>query len=225
MSNQTRKYDNANKSTISTEGLIDHQFLDGQQDWFKCSLRISKKGYCQPSPHHHPRPHLFINHIDTGSCSRQPHLQLRLCSALRQLLHDFALQLLWLLRARPSIDDLSISANQELLEVPLDTFQAHEAGLLLLEPLEQRIRVVTVDFGLAHDRERHTVVDLAKRLDVGVRAWFLPAELVAWEAEDREVFAVGGLELLVQLLQTVILRGEAALGGSVDNKNDFALVI
>jgi hypothetical protein len=63
---------------------------------------------------------------------------------------------------------------------------------------------------LAHDRERDAVVDLAEGLDVVVGPGLLAAELVAWEAEDREVVGVFLLYGLVELLEPFVLRGEAA---------------
>ena len=47
--------------------------------------------------------------------------------------------------------DLAVAADEELLEVPLDPLQAHDARLLVLEPLPQRARLVAVDFRLAKD--------------------------------------------------------------------------
>ena len=47
-------------------------------------------------------------------------------------------------------------------------------------------------------------------------------ELVAGEAEDFNVLGVLGLELLVELLEALELRGEAALGGGVDGEDDLA---
>lgn len=62
-----------------------------------------------------------------------------------KLLDNVRLQILRLLRASPASLDLAILANKELLEVPLNPLQSHEAGLLVLQPLEGRIRVVAVD--------------------------------------------------------------------------------
>lgn len=63
------------------------------------------------------------------------------------------------------------------------------------------------------------MVDLAEALDLVVRAGLLPAKLVAGEAEDDEALV---LELLVELLEPGVLRGEAALGGGVDDEGYFA---
>ena len=61
------------------------------------------------------------------------------------LLDNIRPQILRLLSARPAPLDFSILADQELLKVPLDALQAHQAGLLVLEPLEGRVGFVAVD--------------------------------------------------------------------------------
>lgn len=47
--------------------------------------------------------------------------------------------------------------------------------------------------------------------------------MVAGEAQDLKVVAVGGAEVLVELLEAGVLGREAALGGGVDNEDDLAL--
>lgn len=59
----------------------------------------------------------------------------------------------------------------------LNTLQAQDTGFLLLQPLENFVRVVAIHIRLLRQRERHTVVELAERRDLFVRAWFLTAEL------------------------------------------------
>lgn len=76
-----------------------------------------------------------------------------------------------------------------------------------------------------HDGEGHAVVELAELLNVIVGAGLLAAELIAGEAEDDKVIGVLALEVGPELLKTGVLRGEAALGGSVDNEDDLALVV
>lgn len=144
---------------------------------------------------------------------------------LLQLLGDNLLQTLRLRSARPPTLHLSIPSDQELLKVPLDHLQAHQTGLLLLHPLPKRVGVGAVDIRLLHDGEADAIVELAEGLDLLRRAGFLRAELVAGEAEDDEVIAVLGLDVLVQLLQAGVLRGEAAFGGGVDDEDDFAFVV
>lgn len=120
---------------------------------------------------------------------------------------------------------MAISANEELLKVPLDNLQAQQARLLLLEPGEQRVGVVAVDIGLLHDGEADAIVDLAEVLDLIVGAGLLGTELVAGEAEDLKVFGVLCLDALVDFLKTFVLRSETTLGGSVDDEDDLALVV
>lgn len=47
-------------------------------------------------------------------------------------------------------------------------------------------------------------------------------ELVAGEADDREVVRVAGFQGLVEFLEAFELRGETAFGGRVDDEDDFA---
>lgn len=61
------------------------------------------------------------------------------------LLHNLRLKILRLLGAGPTPLHLAVLANQELLKVPLDALQAHQAGLLVLEPFEGRVGFVAVD--------------------------------------------------------------------------------
>lgn len=93
--------------------------------------------------------------------------------------------------ARPAALDLAITADQEFLKVPLDSFQAEETWLAVLHPLPHGLGLVTVHVGLAEHGECDAVVDLAEALNVIVAAWVLAAELVAWEADDLEVGVLG----------------------------------
>ena len=60
----------------------------------------------------------------------------------------------------------------------LDAGQTKEAGLLALEPFEDLVCVVAVDVGLGHERESHTVVELAELGDLLVILGLLSAELL-----------------------------------------------
>lgn len=46
--------------------------------------------------------------------------------------------------------------------------------------------------------------------------------MVAGEAEDDELAGVRGFDLLVEGFESAVLGGEAALGGGVDDEEDFA---
>ena len=63
---------------------------------------------------------------------------------------------------------------------------------------------------LAQHGEANTIVQLAKLLDLVVGAWVLATELIAREADDFEVVGVFGLDVFVELLETLELGGEAA---------------
>lgn len=127
--------------------------------------------------------------------------------------------------AGPATLDLAVAADEELLKVPLDALEAHEARLLVLEPLVEGVGAVAVDLDLLHDGEADAVVELAEALDLLVGAGFLAAELVAGEAEDDKVIGVLLLEAGVELLEAGVLRGKAALGGRVDDEDDLALEV
>lgn len=138
---------------------------------------------------------------------------------------DIVLKSLRLGGAGPAILDLAVAADEELFKVPLDALEAHQARLLSLEPLVERAGLVAIDVNLLHDREADAVVDLAKVLDIVVGAGLLVTKLVAGEAEDDKVVGVLLLDRLVELLEALVLGSEAALGGRVDDEDDFALVI
>lgn len=117
---------------------------------------------------------------------------------LGQLLLDGGLDASRRCRAGPALLDLAVAADQELLKVPLDALHSKDARLALLQPLVQRVGLVTVDVDLAEDRKGDAVVDLAEALNLIVGTWVLATELVAWKADDLEVW-VGGLELCRRL--------------------------
>lgn len=144
---------------------------------------------------------------------------------LPNLLLNHLLQIQWTLSRRPSIDNLALSGDQELLKVPLDTLQAHQSRLLGLHPLPQWISGIAIDLGLAKDWKADAVVELAKLGNLVISAWLLASKLVAWEAENLELAWVLGLDVLVEGLESSVLWGEAALGGGVDDEEDFALVL
>ena len=75
---------------------------------------------------------------------------------------------------------------------------------------------------LGEHREGDIVFRAAEAGDFGVGCGFLVGELVAGEAEDgKAVRAIGFLEFF----EAIILRGEAAFAGGVDDEQDAAAVI
>ncbi len=69
------------------------------------------------------------------------------------------------------------------------------------------------DFG--EEREGDGVVGGAEFGDLLIGAWFLSGEVVGGEAEDDEAAILVGL---VEGFECGVLRGEAALGGDVDDE-------
>jgi hypothetical protein len=115
------------------------------------------------------------------------------------LLLDLLLKTLRLGGRGPAAFDLAVTTDEELLEVPLDTLYAEEAGLLVLQPLPDGLGLFTVDLNLAKDGEGDAVVDLAELLDLIVATGILAAKLVAGEAEDDEVIRVFSGDALVPI--------------------------
>lgn len=109
-------------------------------------------------------------------------LQLRGLSSFLNLSQDGTLERLGFRGARPSPNDLSIGVDQELLKVPFNSLQTHDARHLLLEPVVYWRSVVTVDIYLAENRECDAVVGLAECLNLIVASGVLRTELVAWKA-------------------------------------------
>jgi hypothetical protein len=70
------------------------------------------------------------------------------------------------------------------------------------------------DRDLAVERELHLVVERAETLDFLVRPRFLPGEVVGREAEHGELAAAISF---VDLLQSLVLWCQSALGGDIDH--------
>src|SRR6478609_4254266 len=92
----------------------------------------------------------------------------------REGLLDIGGDLLRRRRGAVALDHGAVLADQELGEVPLDLV-AEDAALLLTEPGEERVGVVTVDVDLLEHREADAVVALAERADLLVAAGVLAA--------------------------------------------------
>lgn len=110
---------------------------------------------------------------------------------------DGLLKSLGLGSGSPATLNLAVTADQELLEIPLDTLDAQDTSLLVLQPVIDGLRLVTVDLDLAEDGESDAVVDLAEFLNLIVAAGVLASKLVAGETEDDEIVGVGGSDILV----------------------------
>ncbi|KAF1766672.1 hypothetical protein GCK72_006630 [Caenorhabditis remanei] len=98
---------------------------------------------------------------------------------------DILLHVLWLGGWRVSLDDVSVSADEELGEVPLDSID-QESSFLLLQELVQWVRIVSVDIDLLEKSWLKLELVSDESCDVDLARWFLASELVAWEGEDLE---------------------------------------
>ena len=140
--------------------------------------------------------------------------------------------------------DAAFPVNEELGEVPLDVRNGGVVGVLPgehpvhelarvtvsesserflgVQPLEDLIGIFAVHVGLGHQREGDAVIQAAEFLNFLIRAGLLVTELVTGEADDHEALVT---VLLIKGFQPVILRGETAFGGGVDNQENLSLVL
>ncbi|KAG1255780.1 hypothetical protein G6F68_010100 [Rhizopus microsporus] len=86
--------------------------------------------------------------------------------------------------------------------------------------LVQRVGVLTGHADLGEHREADIVGELAELLDLGIAARFLAEEVVGGEAQHFQALRV---LFRIQRLQAFVLRGQAALGGDVDQQQRTAL--
>src|ERR1700761_1032922 len=141
--------------------------------------------------------------------------------------------------------DLAGAVDEEFFEVPEDAWFGVGGGAVLLEEavevftegfatgagglgfgsderLVERVGVGASDGDLREHREVDAEGGAAEGLDVFVGAGLLGAEVVGREAADDEA---GVFETGVDLFEGVVLGGETALGGYVDDEEDFATIV
>lgn len=121
---------------------------------------------------------------------------------------------------RVTLNDLTILVHQKLFKVPLDTLETQQTGLLVLEVGVDGVGVSTIDIDLLENGEGDAVVELAEGLNLILGTRLLVGKLVAGEAKNHEAL---GAVLLVELLESLVLGSETALGSNVDNENNLAL--
>src|SRR5206468_424750 len=102
--------------------------------------------------------------------------------------------------------------DQEFGEIPFDR-RTEQPRFLMLQVVEQRMRMAAIDIDLGEHRKRHVILALAERLDLFGVARLLPPELVAREAEHRKA---AWRKFALQLLHALVLRREPAGARSVD---------
>jgi hypothetical protein len=118
-----------------------------------------------------------------------------------------------------AFDDLAVAANEELVEVPGDLsgkgrFLAGQAGV-------EGMGFLAVDVQFGEEGKGDVVFAAAELFDFLGCAGFLAEKIVARKAEDGETLA---LVFLLDGLEALVLRCEAALGCHVDDEQHLALV-
>jgi hypothetical protein len=117
-------------------------------------------------------------------------------------------------------DDVAVTADHELLEVPADVAVVTLGVLLVDDCLVDGMALGAVDVDLGGDGKRHVVVGRAEVGDLVGRAGLLAAELIAREADHGEAAVT---ELVLQRLKTGVLRRQAALGRDVHEQRSLAV--
>jgi hypothetical protein len=120
--------------------------------------------------------------------------------------------------ARPEPDRLAVAADEVLAEVPVRRLP----GRGLQPRVEGRLTFARLHLHLLEERESDLVTIRAERPDLTGVARLLAAELVARETQHRES---ARRELLVQLLETGVLRRVAALARGVHDEDDLAVPV
>lgn len=143
-----------------------------------------------------------------------------------------------------ALDYVAFAIDEELGEVPLDVatiatlaidlggepeHAVHQdvarttaRGLLLLEVLEERRGIVTIDIDLLETREGGIVLGIAELGDALVILLGLLHELIAGEVEHNETLI---LILAVHRLECLILWGQTTGSSCIDYEQHLALVI
>lgn len=118
-----------------------------------------------------------------------------------------------------ALDHLAVAADEELGEVPLDALGPQQARRLFFQLHEQWMGIAAIDVDLLEQREADTEVQLAEFGNRPFVTGLLLAELVARKAQYHQALV---LVLLPELLQALVLRGEAAFAGGVDHEDGLA---
>ncbi len=115
------------------------------------------------------------------------------------------------LRRKP-LQDLPVTADQKLGEVPGDRLVALFVGIARLEKLIDLACSVSIDLDLREHRKRDRVFRCRKLENFSVGSGFLSTELVARKCKNAET-----VRIFVKGTQTCVLAGEASTAGDVDD--------
>ena len=117
----------------------------------------------------------------------------------------------------PARNYIARAVDEKLLEVPTNISTVAVASVLSLEHRVQRGLLGTVDVDLGEHRKVDVIVLRDKRADFVRTSWFLAAELIAGEAENRQP-----VNIVVKRTQTCVLRGSPSLTCDVNDETMLA---
>ena len=112
---------------------------------------------------------------------------------------------------------LAIGPDKDLVEIP------HRHGRRaqgLLSPRVERVPAGVLDLGLGGHRKIHLIIQGAEVLDLGFGSRLLAGELVAGDTQHHQAPVT---PIAIKGLQALVLRGQAAFGGGVDDQHRLAL--
>src|SRR5450631_1210940 len=109
--------------------------------------------------------------------------------------------------------------DQEFGKIPFDR-GAEQPGLRILQIVEQRVRVATIDVDLGKHRKGDGIIAGAELLDLRGVTGFLAPELVTRKPENGKAARV---ERLMQRLEALVLRGKSARARGVDDQQHLTL--
>ena len=116
-------------------------------------------------------------------------------------------------------DYRTVAVHEEFREVPFAAASDHSL-FLLLQVFVERVGVASVHLNFRELGERGVVVQGAELCDFLIASGRLVSELVAGEVQDFKAFLV---ILLVESVESLVLRGEAASCRSVYYEHDLAV--
>jgi len=120
---------------------------------------------------------------------------------------------------RISLHDSPLSVDQEFGEIPFDGLAAKGSRDLRFQKRIERVSVLAIDVDFFEQRKANLISHFAKIGNFLAVARFLLAELVAREAQNCKALI---FEFPIKLLQSAILRREAAAAGRVDDQQHLA---
>src|SRR5262245_44755643 len=118
-----------------------------------------------------------------------------------------------------AFENRAVACDQEFPEVPFDV--AWIGRVLASERDIKGMAFFAVDVNFVEEGKGHAVFGGTEGLDFLVRAGFLAIELVAGERKNGEPLS---FVLFLEVLEGLVLRGQPALGGDVDDQEDLAFI-